>query len=74
MTSTSIEVLDVLYWKLHRILEPEHVSILQWVEPGVVKTGIVHASGFSMVAVPFSRRTSRTPVLTKIAKHANAAD
>jgi DNA-binding MarR family transcriptional regulator len=46
MTSTAIEVLDLLFWKVHRILELEGVSILQW---AFMHRGYLHERG-----VPFN--------------------
>jgi DNA-binding MarR family transcriptional regulator len=55
MTSTAIEVLDLLFWKVHRILDLEGVSILQWAfmhraflhESGVAFNAILKATGDS---------------------------
>ena len=46
MTSTVIEVLDLLFWKVHRILDQEGVSILQW--------AFMHRAALHEKGVPFS--------------------
>jgi DNA-binding MarR family transcriptional regulator len=48
MTSTAIEVLDLLFWKLHRILDLEHVSILQW---AFMHRAYLHERGVPFAAV-----------------------
>ena len=65
MTSTAIEVLDLLFWKVHRILDVESVSILQWAfmhrgylhERGVPFNAILKATGDSKDNV---RRAARS--------------
>lgn len=48
MTSTAIEVLDLLFWKVHRILDVDGVSILQW---AFMHRGFLHERGVSFNAI-----------------------
>jgi DNA-binding MarR family transcriptional regulator len=48
MTSTTIEVLDLLFWKVHRILDQNGVSILQW---AFMHRGFLHERGVSFNAI-----------------------
>ncbi len=46
MVSTAQEFLDLLFWKLHRILDQEGVSVLQW---AIMQRALEHDNG-----VPFT--------------------
>ena len=45
---TALEVLDLLFWKLHRILDVEGVSILQW---AFMQRAFLHDTGVSFIAI-----------------------
>ncbi|HMH15676.1 MAG TPA: hypothetical protein VK578_21430 [Edaphobacter sp.] len=73
MTYTAIEFLDLLFWKVHRILDLEGVSILQWAfmhrgflfEKGVPFNWILEATGESKDNV---RRAARSLVKANVGK------
>jgi len=69
----AIELLDLLFWKMHRILDREGVSILQWaflnrgiqLERGVPFNAILRATGDSKDNV---RRAARSLEKAKVGK------
>ena len=73
MTSTAMEVLDLLYWKVHRILDLEGVSVLQWAfmhraalhENGVTFSAVLKATGDSKDNV---RRAAKSLEEAKVGK------